>query len=66
MSGWFNINDGLSSIKGQLTTFANNVLAEDEGIFKLIPYLNITLSSILISLFKRKQFDKVQKKKPSA
>lgn len=41
MSGWFNINDGLSSIKGQLTTFANNVLAEDEGIYKLIPYLNI-------------------------
>ncbi|XP_066256497.1 thyroid receptor-interacting protein 11-like [Euwallacea similis] len=31
MSGWFNINEGLSNIKGQLTTFANNVLADDEG-----------------------------------
>lgn len=51
MSSWFNINEGLSSIKGQLTTLANNVLAEDEGICKLIPCLNITVSLILIRLF---------------
>lgn len=28
---WLNFNDSINNLKGQITSFANNVLADDEG-----------------------------------
>lgn len=30
MSGWLNLNESFSTLKGQISNFANNVLAENE------------------------------------
>lgn len=30
---WFNLNDSLNNIKGQITSFANDVLTDETGIY---------------------------------
>lgn len=31
MSGWLNFNESINTIKGQISNFATNVLADDAG-----------------------------------
>lgn len=30
---WFNLNDSLNNIKGQISSFANDVLTDETGIY---------------------------------
>lgn len=36
---WFNLNDSLNNIKGQITSFANDVLTDETGIYTLSVFL---------------------------
>lgn len=46
---WLNFNDSLNNLKGQISSFANNVLADEEGktlVDKSCNYFNYVIVNI--------------------